>query len=287
MIYFTDKEIDDLITEDVPYYDLTTSILKLENKAAKIQFTTGEDTVVCCTEEVMKMFSKLAIRTTLFTPSGEFIEKGVKFLEGEGLSKNIHALWRACENLVSFSSGIATRTKSLISAASEVNPDIIISTTRRIIPYTKKIAVKAVQAGGASVYRLGLSESILIFKNHYSFLPELTDLEKRIKEQKKSIAGKLIAVQVKNKEDALKIAHAVDVIQLDKFEPKSITALKKELLKINPEIKIAASGGINIDNVKEYAGTGADILLTSWPYFANPSDIQVVISPMDYSSLQL
>ena len=163
MIYFTDSEIEALITEDVPYYDLTTALLKLENKPAKIQFATTEDTVICCTEEVLKMFSKLSIHLTLFTPSGEFIEKGVKFLEGEGLSKNIHAVWRVSENLLSFASGIATRTRKLVDSAAEVNPDIVIGTSRKIIPYTKKVAVKAVQAGGASVHRLGLSESILVF----------------------------------------------------------------------------------------------------------------------------
>ena len=98
MIYFTDKEIDDLLIEDVPYFDLTTSILRLENKPAKIQFFTGEDTVLCCTEEVMKIFNKVGIQTTLFTPSGEFIEKGIKFYEGEGLSKNIQAVIQASKN---------------------------------------------------------------------------------------------------------------------------------------------------------------------------------------------
>ena len=282
MIYFTDREIEDLITEDVPYYDLTTSILRLENKPAKIQFATREDTVVCCTEEVLKMFSKLFIHPTLFTPSGEFIEKGVKFLEGEGLSKNIHAVWRASENLLAFSSGIATRTRHLVSAATEANSGIVILTTRKIIPYTKKIAVKAVQAGGASIHRLGLSESILIFKNHYNFLGTLESLEKRLTGQRNLIGGKSVMVEVKNPEDALKIARSgIDIIQLDWFDIKSIQPLKKELLKLNPKVKIAASGGITIENIKDYALSGADILVTSWPYFGQPADISVTIAPLD------
>ncbi len=284
MIYFTDREINELLAEDIPYFDLTTSILKLENKPAKIQISTCENTVVCCTEEVVKIFSKLAIDATLFTPSGEYIEKGVKFMEGEGLSKNIHAAWRTCENILGFASGIATRTRELVIKARESNPDIQISTTRQTIPYTKKIAIKAVMAGGASIHRLGLSESILIFDNHYSFLGALDNLEARLKEQKNLIADKTITVEVKNAEDALKVAGAsIDVIILNRFDAKDIRDLKKEINKLNKNIKLAVSGGITIDNVNEYAGSGADIIIASWPYYANPSALSVIISPIfDY-----
>jgi molybdenum transport protein len=281
MIYFTDKEIDDLLIEDVPYFDLTTTILRLENKPAKIQFFTRENTVVCCTEEVMKIFQKVGIQTTLFTPSGEFLEKGIKFFEGEGLAKNIQSVMRASENLMGFASGMATRTRKLIEKAREVNPGIIVSTTRKTIPYTKKIAIKAVTAGGAAIHRLGLSESILVFDNHYSFLGGLSNLEKRIREQKNLISGKIITVEVKNPEDARLIANSgIDIIQLDRLGYKEIKILKKEINALNSGVKIAVTGDINLDTVEEYAKTGADILVTSWPYFGEPSDLMVTVTPI-------
>jgi molybdenum transport protein len=284
MIYFTDKEIDELLAEDVPYFDITTSILRLENKPAKIQISTKENTVVCCTEEVLKIFSKLSIQPTLFTGSGEFIEKGVKFLEGEGLSKNIHASWRTCENILGFASGIATRTRELVEKAKESNPDIQILTTRQTIPYTKKIAIKAVMAGGGSIHRLGLSESILIFDNHYSFLGDFENLEARINEQKSLIADKNITIEVKNSDDALKVARTnVNIIILNRFEVTKIKELKKEINKLNPGIRLAVSGGITGSNVTEYAKSGADMLISSWPYYADPSDLSVTITPIfDY-----
>ncbi len=284
MIYFTDKEIDELLAEDVPYFDLTTSILRLENKPAKIQIATNEDTVVCCTEEVLKIFTKLSIQPTLFTNSGEYIEKGVKFLEGEGLSKNIHASWRTCENILGFASGIATRTRELVEKAKESNPDIQILTTRQTIPYTKKIAAKAVMAGGGSIHRLGLSESILIFDNHYSFLGNFENLEARISEQKSLIADKNITIEVKNPEDALIVAKTdVNIIILNRFDVAQIKELKKEISKLNPRIRLAVSGGITGSNVTEYAKSGADMLISSWPYYADPSDLSVTITPIfDY-----
>ncbi len=281
MIYFTDKEIDELLIEDLPYFDLTTSLLRLENKPAKIQFFTREDTLLCCTEEVMKIFGKVGIQVTLFTPSGEFIEKGIKFFEGEGLAKNIQAVLRVSENLLGYASGIATRTRNLIGKAREINPSVIVASTRKTIPFTRKIAMKAVQAGGAAIYRLGLSESVLVFENHYSFLGGLANLDKRIKEQKNLIAGKIITVEVKNPDDALAIASSgIDIIQIERLGYKEIRALKKEIHTINPGIKIAVTGNINIDTVEEYAKTGADILVTSWPYYGEPSDLMVTVAPI-------
>jgi molybdenum transport protein len=281
MLYFTDQEIDQLMTEDVPFYDLTTSLLRLENKPAKIQVSTREPTVVCCTEEVMKIFNKTGIQTTLFTPSGEHLEKDVKFLEGEGLSGNLFAISRTVENLLRYASGIATRTRMLVEKAHEANPEIIVATTRKIIPYTRKIAIKAVKAGGATIHRFGLSESILVYKNHYDFLGGLDNLGKRIKKQRAQTGGKMITVEVNTPEDALKIAGTgIDVIQLDKFSPIDIRKLRKEISKSGAVIKLAAAGDIVLNNIREYALSGADILVTSWPYYGEPADISISIQPI-------
>jgi len=282
MIYFTDEEIDKILTEDVPFYDLTTSILKLENKPAKIQFFTTEETVVCCTEEVIKMFKKLSIKPTLFTPSGETLEANVKFLEGEGLSKNIHVLWRAAENLISYSSGIATAVKYLVDIAKSVNPDVIVTTTRKVFPYTRKIVAKAVQAGGACIHRLGLSETIFIFENHYCFLGNINNLKKRLKDQYSLIGDKTITVEVRTIEQALQIAEAdINIIQCSSFSPLEIKQLKEILNSRSSKIKIAAAEGITDENIREYVSAGADIIITSWPYRSSPKRIKVIISPLD------
>ena len=45
-----------------------------------------------------------------------------------------------------------------------------VATTRKHFPGTKAMSLKAVLAGGGSVHRLGLSDSILIFAEHRRFL---------------------------------------------------------------------------------------------------------------------
>jgi molybdenum transport protein len=281
MIYFTDSEIDQLIHEDLPYYDITSLSIKLGSKVASLAFSTRENTVICGTEEVLKIFEKFHITPTLISISGEHIEAGIKFMEGEGLARNIHAVYRTAANLMEYASGIATRTKKLIDVAQEVNPDISIATTRKSIPFTRKIAIKAVRSGGGQVHRLGLSDSIQVFDHHLKFLGGLESVIKRIAEIKKRSEGKSIAIEAKNAIEALMIAGAdIDVLQLDKMEAKEITMLVPEIRKKNQRLHIAASGNIDMENVKEYASTGVDFVVTSSPYYGKPADFGVSIEPV-------
>ena len=72
MFYFTDTELDGLVMEHLGHFDVTTSMLRLENKMARIQFTTLDSTVVCCTEEVRRIFNEL--KESTIVGRDEFIE---------------------------------------------------------------------------------------------------------------------------------------------------------------------------------------------------------------------
>jgi molybdenum transport protein len=280
MIYFTDAEIDQLIHEDLPYYDLTSLSIKMGSKVANVSFTTTDETVICGTEEVLKMFDKFNIAPTLISVSGEQIEAGIKFLEAEGLAKNIQSVWRTAANLIEFASGIATRTKQMIDDVHEVAPDINIATTRRTIPFTRKIAIKAVRAGGGQIHRLGLSDSILIFDKHLNFLGGLEAVIRKLDEIKKRSEGKSICIEARNEHDAMLIAKTdIETLQLNKMSAKEIKKLVPELRKVNPTIRIAAAGNIVLDNVKEFADTGVDVIVTSWPYYGKPAEFLVNIEP--------
>ncbi len=143
MIYFTDAEIDQLINEDLPYYDLTSISIKMGTKVARISYFTRAETVLCGTEEVLKIFDKFKIYPTLVSISGEHIGAGIKFLEGEGLANNVHAIWRTTTNLMEYTSGIATRMYRLAQAAKEVDPSVNVVSTRKTQPFGKKLAIKA------------------------------------------------------------------------------------------------------------------------------------------------
>ena len=281
MIYFTDEELDRLIIEDVPYFDMTTRLTHFGSQLAKIQFYTKEPTVICGTEEVMRLFSKLNITPTLVTLSGEHLEKDVKFLEAEGLTKHLHTIWRTASNLLEYASGIATRTKLMVEAAKKINPNIIVTGTRKTIPYTRKIVAKAILIGGGNINRLSLSENILFYRNHYKFFGGLNGLLRKFDQIKKNASGKPITIEVSNGADALALSEIpVDIIQLDTMDPDEIKGIVEQIKQANPSVRIAAAGGINLENVEVYASTGIDIIVTSFPNYCKPADFKVEIDPL-------
>ncbi|EHJ01199.1 modD protein [Clostridium sp. DL-VIII] len=273
-MYISDELIDRFIKEDVPYIDLTTLILGLNNQIGKIQFFTRDNAVLCGCEEVAKIFSKLGIKLIKTRPSGTLIKKDEIFLEGEGNVENLHTAWKVSQNLLDYSSGIATATKKLVDKASSINPNLHVMTTRKVIPGTKELAIKAVIAGGGFPHRLGLSETILIFKQHLNFLGGIEELIKDLESIKSKACEKKIIAEVENIDDAIKLCkNGIDGIQFDKIPHDVLKSYVDILKNINPSIIILASGGINESNIEDYAKTGASAIVTTSVYHAKPIDI--------------
>lgn len=285
MFYFTDSELDAMIMEHLGHFDVTTSLLRLENKMARIQFATLGSTVVCCTEEVMKIFSKFGIQTKLFTPSGEMLETGVKFFEGEGLSRNIQAVLPAIQYLLEYASGIATRTRMLTEILTgenlEAGTNVVLTASSFTVPNTKKILNKALRASGASIHTNELSDTVMITQNHLSFIGGIGNLEERLKRSGNPLTNKKIMVEVTGREEAIQAASMnIDILQLKDFPVKDIRAVKKEIGKLGSNVELAVTGEISDGNIHEYARSGADILVSTWLASGSPAPLQVSVSPI-------
>lgn len=281
LLHIPDAVIDCFIREDAPYGDLTTHLLDIGSKHGKIIYSTREESVLCCSEEASRLLNKLGATTIRMLPSGTLIPSGSEFLEAEGTAAALHSGWKAALNLLEYASGIATRTARIVRAARSLNPDISVVTTRKSFPGTKQIVIKAIMAGGALPHRLGLSETILVFKQHMAFMGGLEEFLKTVPDLYARAKESKVIVEADSAGEAVQIARAgVDVVQLDKASPDELKVLVKELRNINPLMKISAAGGINETNIKQYAATGVDIIVLSSVYFGKPSDMSVKIFPL-------
>ena len=272
----TDSEIERFLLEDCPYGDLTTALLDIGSRPGRILFTTRHETVACCTEEAVRLFEGLGCSAQLLQSTGAVVGAGTVLLEARGPAGALHAGWKAALNLLEAASGIATRTHALVRDAQSVDPDIEVVATRKTFSGTKAVATKAVYAGGGLPHRLGLSESVLVFAQHVAFLGGEEELWAMLPQIRARAREKMIGVEVTEEAGALRAARAgADIIQVDKLGPEDLAALVKAVRAVAPQAAVAAAGGINLDNVRAYAATGVDLLVTSAMYWGKPADIGV------------
>ena len=277
-MFISQEEIDRLIKEDVPYIDLTSWSLGIREQPGRIAYYTREDSVVCGTEEVKMIFDRLNIKTERFIPSGEAAKPGDELISGAGRGCDINMAWKVGQNILEHCSGIATKTRGMVRTVREHGPHVTILTTRKGFPGTKPLVIKAVMAGGAVPHRLGLSETVLIFKQHVDYIGGFKALLAKMPGLKAECCEKKILVETCDYDEARRLCEAgADGIQFDKIPAGSLKEIVAKLREEFPGVVYLAAGGVNENNAAEYAQTGIDGIVTTSLYTAKPVDIGVNI----------
>ena len=278
MAFIPINEIDRLINEDIPYIDLTSWTLGIREQEGRITYFTREDAVVCGTEEVRAIFDRLHIEMDHMVPSGRKITAGSELITGIGRAEDLHMAWKVGQNILDSCSGIATKTRKMVDVVKFHNPNMAVLTTRKGFPGTKALATKAIMAGGAMPHRLGLSETILVFKQHLNFIGGFEGLINKLPEIKAECCEKKIIVEAATLEQAVSLCRAgVDGIQFDKMSVEELTEAVERLKNEFSSCVLLAAGGINETNVSEYAKTNVNGIITTSLYSAKPIDIGVKI----------
>lgn len=270
----SDAQLHDLLQEDVPYGDLTTEALGIGSAHGSFTFTARSAMTVCGIEEAARMLELAGLTVTLSSHSGMNADAGTRLLQASGSAASLHRGWKMAQILVETTSGIATAMAGIHHALQQAGLGTPVACTRKNLPGTKLLASKAVRAGGGSMHRLGLSETLLIFPEHQIFLSETP--AQTVSRLKAALPEKKIVVEVKDIASALTWADAgADVLQLEKFSPEALAECAGKLAGYPHRPILAAAGGINAQNAVAYARAGADMLVTSSPYYGKPADVQV------------
>lgn len=106
-MFVTTAAIERLIEEDIPYIDLTSELLGIDQAPAEIRYITRMDGVVAGTEIVAKLCRHLDIELLSMKRSGTRIAAGDELLKARGSGANIHTLWKVGQNILDYSSGVA------------------------------------------------------------------------------------------------------------------------------------------------------------------------------------
>ena len=275
MLRIPDSRLDFFMAEDVPYLDLTSTVLGIGDQPGQMDYFTREACVLAGVEEVARIAQREGCDAEILHASGEHIGARETILRVTGRASALHQIWKVGLNLLDHLSAVATRTREVVDAVHAVNPHCELLTTRKSMPGCKDLLIEATMIGGAFPHRLGLSDTVLVFDNHMKFLGGFDEFVQRIPEFRSRCIEKKLFVEAKLGQ-ALTLARAgVDGIQLDKVPVDQLAVLVKEVRAIDPRIVLIAAGGVNADNAAAYAATGVDGLATTALYTAKPLDMSV------------
>ena len=268
------SELEKYIQDDLPYFDLTTSLQNCNNAIAQIEVYTREDIIVSCSEEAAKIAELLNCKVEFFVKSKNKIEKGSTILRFSGLYEDIHKAWRLTQILLEYSCKISTYSYQMKEKIEKINPSCELLTTRKTFPFSKRFCIKAAFCGGAMPHRLNLSETVLFFEGHRILYKNNKEFYEDLKRIKTKIPEKKLNVESDNFEDSVNLMKiGVDVIQLDKIDFEELEKIITYKNENFPTVKILVAGGINLSNIEKYASYKIDGVVTSSVYNCGMANI--------------
>lgn len=263
-----------LLREDAPHGDLTTESLPLAG-SGRLLFAARADMTPSGVEEAVRLFELVGATAQALRPSGAPAPAGAELLQAQGRPEALLLAWKTAQTLVEAMSGIAGGVRRILDALAQAGLSVPVACTRKNFPGTRAFAARAVRDGGGVMHRLGLSESLLVFPEHLLFLDPAPGLAALAALRRRQPEKRLV-VEAGTPQQALAAAQAgADVLQLERFTPEAVAGLRAALQAQGLAVALAPAGGVNAANAVAYARAGADLLVSSAPYWAPPADVQV------------
>lgn len=189
---------------------------------------------------------------------GETFEAGAVLAEAEADARAFLAAERTALNLLGRLCGVATLTRAYVDAVRGTGARI--ADTRKTTPGLRALEKHAVACGGGVNHRFGLDDAILIKDNHVAVCGGVGEAIRRAR----AVAGHLVKIEIEV--DGLEqldeaLAERPDVVMLDNF---SVEMLCEAVARVKGSAfgrpVLEASGGVNLQTVRDIAETGVDVI---------------------------
>jgi len=255
-----DEIIDAALKEDIGNGDHTSLSTIPSSAKGKARLLVKEAGIICGIDVAFRVLHKvdntLVIQRIL--SDGDRVSPGDLAFTVEGSSISILTAERLLLNFMQRMSGIATTTNLYVQQLEGTNAKLL--DTRKTTPLLRELEKYAVKTGGGENHRFGLFDMILIKDNHIDFAGGIANAVNAVEAYLKSKDLYLqIEVEARTLDDVKEILRFKNVhrIMLDNF---SVPRMKEAVALIASRVETEASGGITIDNLREYAETGVDYI---------------------------
>jgi nicotinate-nucleotide pyrophosphorylase (carboxylating) len=246
------------LSEDIGQGDITSDALVEDILSGKAVIVAKQDGILAGLEVAKTVFHIVnpKIIFSSLIEDGEKIKKGDEVALIQGKAKSILSAERTALNFLQRLSGIATLTSKYVEKVKGTKVKIL--DTRKTTPGLRIMEKYAVKTGGGGNHRMGLFDMVLIKDNHVKATGGISEA---IKIAKSKHGKKTIEVEVRNLNEVKEaIESKPDWIMLDNMITPEIKKAVDLIRSSSPDIKIEASGGINLKNVRKIALTKVDFI---------------------------
>ncbi|HBR21007.1 MAG TPA: carboxylating nicotinate-nucleotide diphosphorylase [Nitrospiraceae bacterium] len=246
------------LEEDIGNGDITTAFLIPEDSESKALIIAKGNFVVAgipFIKEVFGFFDR-EVRFNVFINDGSKVMKGDVIAEVSGGTKVLLSGERVSLNILQRLSGIATLTNMFVEKVKGLHAKIV--DTRKTTPGLRFMEKYAVRVGGGNNHRFGLFDGILIKDNHIEAVGSITEAL-RLASEGHHLAK--IEVEVENLNDLKEaIEGGADIVMLDNMSVQDMKEAVNIVRSSKKEVILEASGNVSLENVREVAETGVDLI---------------------------
>lgn len=244
------------LNEDLGTGDLSSNGIFMPDKRSRGTFTAKAGGVLSGMAVIRETYELLdsAITVEYVHKDGDSVTPGTAIANVEGSTAPLLSGERVILNLLQHMSGIATATHRAVEVLND--SEIRICDTRKTLPGLRMLQKYAVRCGGGYNHRMRLDDMVMIKDNHIAAAGSITRAVKKIREK----VGLSTPVEVETEtreqvEEAVSVE--ADVIMFDNRTPEEV----EKLVPLVPEhITTEVSGGITLNTISGYRGTGVDYI---------------------------
>ena len=199
-----------------------------------------------------------SVGTGALVTDGDLVSPDDRLASITGRTRAILSGERVSLNLLGHLSGIATATRAFVDRVKGTGAAIV--DTRKTTPLFRALEKMAVRAGGGHNHRMGLNDAILIKDNHIRAVGSVKEAVTRARD---SVGADVkIEVEIEDLDDLRgAVAAGANTVMLDNMEPD---IMRRAVKQAAGSCVLEASGGITLDNVREIAETGVDLISIGW-----------------------
>ncbi|QQL48456.1 carboxylating nicotinate-nucleotide diphosphorylase [Mucilaginibacter ginkgonis] len=255
-----DDFIKNALTEDVGDGDHTSLSTIPKGTRGKAKLLIKDEGILAGVElaqEICRIVDE-SLQLEIFLNDGVEINPGDIAFTIEGSVHSILKAERLVLNCMQRMSGIATKTHEITQLLEGTGTKLL--DTRKTTPGMRYLEKWAVKIGGGVNHRFGLYDMILIKDNHVDYSGGIANAINNAKDYLAETGKNLqIEIEVRNLDELEEVFQTggVNRILLDNFKPD---VLQQAVAMNKGRFITEASGGITIDNIRDYANCGVDYI---------------------------